>query len=236
MTKELNKFLKIFSFLSIKKISNKLKYKKMLKLDDSRKRFETIYQQNLWGDLNSGSGTGSNLESTENLRTNLPIIFKKYNIQSILDVPCGDFHWMKFVMDDNNHIKYKGGDIVESVINSNIKNYTSDQVEFSVIDLTRDHLPSSDLIIVRDCLFHLSFSDIDKAIRNIKNSNLKYILTSTHIVNDNFFNTDISTGDFRLIDIFADPISFKGPVLERIADTDISGVPREMCLFMVDQI
>jgi hypothetical protein len=36
----------------------------------------------------------------------------------------------------------------------------------------------------------------------------KYLLTTTHIVDQNFVNSNIQTGDFRLIDLFREPFSF----------------------------
>ena len=53
--------------------------------------FQNIYFNNRWGDSSSLSGTGSNLEQTTNIIKELPSIFKKYKINSILDIPCGDF-------------------------------------------------------------------------------------------------------------------------------------------------
>ena len=57
--------------------------------------FTHIYKNNKWGDKYSFSGSGSNLNQTKIILENLPRIINKYEIKSILDLPCGDFYWMK---------------------------------------------------------------------------------------------------------------------------------------------
>jgi hypothetical protein len=73
--------------------------------------------------------------------------------------------------------------------------------------------------MVRDCLFHLSYADIDKFLSNIANMNFRFLLTTTHEVTVGFQNKDIITGDFRRIDLFSPPFNFrKDSVLESIND------------------
>lgn len=227
---------KVARYVSPSSIARRRQYRDMLRIADSKARFEEIYAKNLWQDPDSGSGTGSNLAATANLRAALPGLFARYNVKTVLDVPCGDFFWMNTVMKELPNINYIGGDIVNSVIQSNIDKYQVGHVRFDQIDLTSSKLPDADLIIVRDCLFHLSYEDIAKVKRNLKKSNIKYILTTTHIVGADFSNQDIVTGDFRFINIFSEPLSFSAPVLERISDHAVNDPPREMCLMEVAQI
>ena len=73
---------------------------------------------------------------------------------------------------DFSHINYIGGDIVVDLINKNKTNFGENpNVHFQVIDITETDLPKVDLIICRDCLVHLSYKDIKKAISKIKQSN-----------------------------------------------------------------
>ena len=60
-----------------------------------KETFTEIYTENLWASAESKSGTGSELRNTEVLRQELSVLLKKYKIQSMLDIPCGDFNWMK---------------------------------------------------------------------------------------------------------------------------------------------
>ena len=78
-------------------------------------------------------------------------IVEQYSVTSILDVPCGDFNWMQHVEFDG---LYRGADIVRELITENQARYGSDRRRFAVLDVTRDQLPASDLVLCRDCLNH----------------------------------------------------------------------------------
>ena len=105
-------------------------------------------------------------------------------------------------------IKYLGLDIVDVVIAKNSLHYSSKQVEFRVANICLDEIPDCDIIMVRDCLFHLSYKDINDFLINLSKTNYKYLLTTTHKLDIKFSNTDIPTGDFRLIDLFSPPFAF----------------------------
>ena len=89
-----------------------------------------------------------------------------------------------------------------------VKNLSNDQnpkyVRMHKLDITKDKLPRSDLMICRDLLFHLSYNDIFLFFENFLSSDINYILINSHSNNNNIFeNKDIITGDFRLLDIFS---------------------------------
>jgi hypothetical protein len=86
--------------------------------------FTNIYKFNQWGSHESKSGPGSTLKATAVIRKQLPLIIEKYAIQSMLDVPCGDYNWMKTV---EKTCSYIGGDIVMEVIENNQKLYASEK-------------------------------------------------------------------------------------------------------------
>ena len=48
-----------------------------------------------------------------------PGLLRDYNITTVIDVPCGDFHWMSRVNLEGR--KYIGGDIVKELIEDNQK-------------------------------------------------------------------------------------------------------------------
>ena len=204
---------------SLNRKKRRREYKRMLELNSNKDRFSTIYEKKLWKSNESESGEGSEFSYTEKLRHELPTLISDYNINVIVDAPCGDFNWMRFVLPKVDSVDYFGFDIVESVISSNKENYSTDKIHFEVADICKDHLPSCDLLIVRDCLFHLSYNDVERFLKNIKNVNYKYLLTSTHIVDADVQNHDIETGDFRLIDLYKPPFNFDTKhVLQSIDD------------------
>ena len=113
---------------------------------------------------------------------------------------------------DLSEVEYQGGDIVEDLINKNIEaNKEKKNIRFDVIDLMNDNLPKSDLIIVRDCLVHLSYNDVFKAIDNIKKSGSKYLFTTTYPSHKT--NFDIVTGDWRKLNLLEKPFNFPKPLL-----------------------
>tara|TARA_Y200000002_G_scaffold54048_1_gene39512 strand:- start:17309 stop:18064 length:756 start_codon:yes stop_codon:yes gene_type:complete len=204
-------------FYPFEKLIYKIHLHKINKLSSNNLRFKYIYEKNVWSSNESLSGLGSTLEYTEKLRESLPSLFKKYEINSILDAPCGDFNWMQKVL-ENCDINYLGGDIVENLIHKLNFQYSNDKIKFIDIDICNDALPDVDLIFVRDCLFHLSNQDIKKFINNLQRSNIKYLCTTSHKNNNSFINTDIVSGSFRKIDLFSSPFFFNKDYIAEIED------------------
>jgi hypothetical protein len=172
-----------------------------------------------WGkDEESRSGPGSSLkESSETIR-NLPLIFKKYNINTVLDLSCGDFNWMKNV--DLSKVEYLGTDIVDDLIKNNIINYKKDNINFKVMNFIEDNIPKVDLLISRDTLFHFSNDDIFKSIANIKRSESKYLLTTSYankLLTKRPTNIDIETGGWKFLNLELSPFNFPQPI-ERFFD------------------
>jgi hypothetical protein len=197
--------------------------------------FSEIYEKNLWASLESKSGGGSEAAYTANLRKHLPGIFKTYNVKTVVDAPCGDYNWMRLVPLDKD-VCYVGIDIVPELISKNANSYSDSQHDFIVMNILEQVPPFSDLFICRDCLFHLSNEDIFLALENFIKSNAKLIFTSTHINQGDLINSDIKTGDFRLLDLFQKPFFFPEDVLCRVDDYIESYPPREMCLWTREDI
>lgn len=177
---------------------------------DTKSVFNQIYDTNRWGSAESISGFGSEINQTKNLISEIEKILVEKNINSFLDIPCGDYNWMKEV--NMNKIKYTGADIVKDLIEKNIEKFKDkENVSFEVLDLIQDPLPQHDIIFVRDCLVHLPFSEITKAIKNIKSSGCKYLMTTT-FTNCNQ-NIDIIMGDWRKINLEKKPFNFPKPLI-----------------------
>lgn len=197
--------------------------------------FDNIYQTNAWTDPETRSGPGATLEHTKNLRDQLPILFNKFNINTILDAPCGDFNWMKEVK-INSNMNYIGCDIVPDIIKNNNKLYKKSNINFEILDITKDKLPKADLLIARAVLFHFSYSHISLFFKNFIDSNIPYLLTTTHVNYNNFQNMNIQLGDFFLIDLFSSPFNLDRNVLYTIDDYVRGHEPMQMVLFSREQI
>ena len=195
---------------------------KMLRYRRSESIFTTIYTKNEWGDVESVSGPGSNLEQSLGVREALPALLNEFGVRSILDVPCGDFWWMKEVELDVEH--YVGADVVKELVDSNVAKYGNDQRKFVSLDITRDNLPQVDLVLCRDLLVHFTYRDIFNALKNLRKSNSEFFLTTTFIGIDD--NEDILTGEWRAINLQKPPFNFPAP-LKLIDDYDINPKARK---------
>lgn len=195
-------------------IFNRIRKKAYLKIRATRRRltsgkmlFSNIYESNYWEGTESKSGWGSSLVQTRRIREQLPALINELNIRSFLDVPCGDFNWMKEV---NLRVEeYIGADIVYSLVESDQRKYGSRTRRFVVLDVTRDKLPRVDLIFCRDCLVHFSYKDIRLALQRFHESTSIYLLTTT-FTNRNK-NEDIVTGEWRPLNLQIAPFNFPRP-------------------------
>ncbi len=213
-------------------VLKRIKYKKMLRANSIEERFNIIYRENHWSSEESISGDGSEIEYTHNLRKWLIKKIGELGIKKLVDAPCGDFNWMKLVVQEVD-INYIGIDIVQDIITANNSLYKEANISFDVGNICEDTLPACDLLIVRDCLFHLSFEDIDKFLKNISNLEYKYLLTTNHILDKNYINVDIKSGDFRNINIYNKPFNFRNKdIIDRVDDfpENHTLTPREMIL------
>jgi len=165
-----------------------------------KKRFNNIFNRNVWGSFESKSGKGSELRFTDGIIKSIPNIIKDHSINSILDLPCGDYNYMKEV---DLACDYIGADIAPDLIEYNQSRYPD--VKFECLDVTSDPLPKCDLILSRDCLVHLSNADIEKAVANMKKSGAKYLLTTSF--SNTTKNIDLPAGGWRKINIELNPFN-----------------------------
>lgn len=170
--------------------------------------FEDIVVQNQWGGAESVSGRGSDIDQARAIIAALPELFGSLSIHSILDIPCGDFSWMKHV--DLDGIDYLGADIVTQLIVRNASVFETDNVRFRRLDLLTDELPGVDLVICRDCLVHFSYRDVFRALRSICSSGATYALTTTFT--DRKKNSDIVTGRWRPLNLEIAPFELPPPL------------------------
>lgn len=176
---------------------------------DTEDAFRHVVAEKMWGEHDSLSGGGSDLEQTRVVRERLPMLWSEFSIRTMLDIPCGDFFWMQHV--PMGELQYVGADILPELVERNSERFTRANVEFRTLDLLEDPLPKVDMIFCRDCLMHLPFRQVVKALRNACDSGSEYLLTTTFA--DRRRNHDISAGQFRPLNLQARPISLPPPVV-----------------------
>ena len=202
--------------------------------------FTDIYVNRLWDEPNatneSVSGNGSTLDFTKNLREELPKLFDTFAIKTVFDAPCGDLNWMSRVLEKNPDIAYIGGDIVAPMIESHVKKYADNpNLSFVKINIVEDPLPDADLMICRDCLFHLSEQDIKTFLNNFASSNIAALLTTTDILPEP--NRDIETGSYRHLNLLNKPYNFTPDYIYEINDWPYpTPATRKMLMWGKDQI
>ncbi len=170
--------------------------------------FTDYFRRNKWRDPESRSGKGSNLRATAELRPQLPPLFARLGVKRFVDVPCGDFFWMAHV--DLAGIDYLGGDIVPELVAANRARHGRPGRRFEVVDLIEGPVPQGDLILVRDCLVHLSHDHVRRALANIRASGTTWLLTTIYPATT--VNSDILTGQWRALNLTLPPFGLLPPL------------------------
>ncbi len=181
-----------------------------------KKIFTDIYLNNSWADRESVSGRGSTVAHTGVITRALPALLEGVGAKSLLDAACGDFNWMRHV--DLRGVEYLGADVVRKLIDRNRRMHGGRGRKFVVLDITRDKLPKTDVILCRDCFIHLSFQHTRAAIANFKKSGSRFLLATTHTTVSK--NADIESGRWRSVNLQLPPYNFPEPLRLIIEDTE----------------
>lgn len=203
---------------------------------DLAARFERIQRTNLWGAATSVSGLGSEDRATAGIRETLPGLLRRLGARSLLDAPCGDAGWIGSV---KLEVDYTGIDIVPSLIAANMARVARGDLRgrFLVADITRDPLPRCDLILCRDCLVHLSFQNIARAIAHFGASGAQFLLMTTFPEWGD--NADCEDGDWRALNMTKAPFHWPPPrelIDERCDEGDGGWRDKSLGLWRLDEL
>ena len=202
-------------------------------LKKPKSTFEEIARQGGFeSDGTTLSGTGSTLEINKYRVEFLGRFIRDYNIESLLDIPCGDCNW-QHTIPGLESIHYFGTDISKTVLETaKAKNAQREYMQFSTstFDLTTD-IPelyrdgNKTLVLVKEVIQHLNLDRGLQAMLNVKASGAKY-LAVTHHSSDLYSitkNQDIDCGEFYPNNMFLAPFNFS----ESIANVDTI-VPKDL--------
>jgi SAM-dependent methyltransferase len=181
------------------------------------------------------SCTESELRNAAHIIRELPGLLRRYGVRSILDVPCGDFGWMRHV--DLSGVDYTGADIVPELIAANQSAWAAPTRRFIQRDLLRDKLPDADLVLCRDCLSNFSHMDVLRALERIADTASRFLLTTTFVYRTYPRNADIATGQWTPINLEMAPYDLGSPLALLIAGShacinygpDVGTVPMSDC-------
>jgi len=186
-----------------------IRYFRKRKFEDKEARevFTAIYTSNMWNSVETVSGPGSELRHTCELRNELRQLLENLKVSSITDCGCGDFNWMKEVV--NEQMIYHGIDVVQELEQQNTTRYGSESRMFFTGDLSTCLIVHSDVLICRDVLVHLTNAQIEKVLRNFYLSGCRWLLITSF---NNSKNTNSHIGDWRPINLELEPFSLPSPV------------------------
>ena len=150
----------------------------------------------------SRSGEGSFPISTLGVRHALPRLVRIFGIESIVDVPCGDFNYMRALLGSQVlrgmgwRLRYTGLDVVQPLTEAMQRAFGTKPgddafdgdgptMQFARFDLSLQVLWPADLIIIRDLLFHFSKERVLDVLRRVSRSGARYLLTTYFPLQDN---------------------------------------------------
>ena len=240
-------------------------------VDDGRqmhRNFDQLYTNMGWvGDTDSaGSGTGSTMEINAHYLDYLLHLLSDNtkNIRSIVDVGCGDFHFMQHVdlgvgvdhglgsSREDDRRSYHGYDVSAVAIDrahqtlqqKKEKGYAdSTKITFTVSEPNQQY-EGADLIIIKDVLQHLPLVDALDITHQL--SKFKYALvindfnpTLTNLDIDNTSKLPLVPGGYRSLDIQQAPFGLTCHEVHQLHPSlqpTIHGAQKTTCLvIMADQ-
>ena len=154
-------------------------FQKLIKNKSSLRKtvFTSIYKSKHWaqhGDLPdeyisvSGHGSNINTEQSNNLISSLVEFINKNNINSILDMPCGDFLWMNKLLKQVEVRNYLGLDIVGLMcippLNNDSENYFKDMSELNYSNNFSDLSMGMSSDYIKACIYNSTFLRLGSVI------------------------------------------------------------------------
>jgi hypothetical protein len=200
--------------------------------------FDSIYEKGIWGgkiseidnfygdgqwppkERNSASGPGSKIgHATSTSLRILKETIQKYNISTMIDMPCGDVNWIFDSRATDSLQLYLGLDIAEKVIamnqirfahhsNKMFRHWDGVSCPLPKYQLSHDSTTSLapfELVHSRDVVQHLPLAAGLQFFCTIFQSGAKVLVTTTFI---GLTNRNIDIGRFYLNNLSRDPFNF----------------------------
>jgi hypothetical protein len=200
--------------------------------------FDKVYETSLWGhpiqnasdfysgaawppkERKSASGTGSQLGYSSQVSLQvLQGAIRKFDVNTMIDLPCGDANWIFDSLETDTLELYIGLDIVKRVVEETAARlaHHSNKI-FRHWDGAKCPLPkivygtverSVDLVHARDVLQHLKLEQGIQFLCHVFQSGARVFVTTTFPRNGN--NRAIQEGEFYLNDLSAAPFNLPAP-------------------------
>lgn len=180
-------------------------------------RFQDIYEKNAWI---YGSGEGSLEVHTRGYRAFLQDFLFQKKIATVVDMGCGDWQFSKLI--DWKGINYQGYDVAPIVVSKNNKEFSKENISFSLYSGNAAELPVADLLIVKDVLQHLPNQMVLDFLPNLKKYKYAILTNCISPKDENDVNTDIEIGSFRPLDLRMPPFSLDATLVYSFCKVDIN--------------
>lgn len=169
--------------------------------------FTKIYKENFWNGPETACGPGSSLGVTAPLRALISGLIGEGLVKSILDVGCGDAHWIQYVQGITK-ITYVGVDVVdhEKVVKERIPGARFLNMDYS--DGIVRNIPKSDLVLCKDVMIHLPLSRGTFLLESLKRADPMFLFL-TNVRGGK--NTNINMGQWFPADMCQEPFRMRYP-------------------------
>lgn len=165
------------------------------------------------------SGTGSDKFMAQNSLKFLKEVIERYNISTVIDVPCGDVNWQFDTWQTDSLAAYVGLDVVRTVINLDKQRFChhSNKV-FAPWDFAKCALPQivadgkarpADLVHVRDVIQHMTLRDAARALKRVVRSGARFLIATTYPAAE---NRNIKEGSWYPNNLLKAPFNFPTPL------------------------
>jgi hypothetical protein len=157
--------------------------------------FSEIYQNGLWGKSEdptqpfySGGGSHDDKITSVYIANVVAILQDLPNKPNVVDLGCGDFSIGSQIRPFCNN--YIACDIVPQLIEHNKAKYKNLNVDFRLLNLITDPLPTGDIVFIRQVLQHLSNEQIQQLIPKLYPS-YSILILAEHLPKSNRFTPNL---------------------------------------------
>ncbi len=164
------KMLKFFipdGLLKLNRRRKLLRLREANSMIDTKEVFTRIYANNEWGGEPGTfcSGSGSQALVAQKYCEMVTEFVIQHKVKTVLDLGCGDFNVGRSIQ-------------VQPLIERNINEYGSNNIEFRCLNILEDELPAADLVLLRQVLQHLFNDQILKILQKLEG--YSFVLVSEH--------------------------------------------------------
>lgn len=180
--------------------------------------FTQIYEKEVWGtnsnpEYKGSSGDGSEIQyNTQDYIPFLRKFIQDKDIQSVIDLGCGDFRCGPSIYDDLQ-VSYTGYDAYKDLIDHNSRHFSPIKYSFFHLDFfsKREELKGGDLCILKDVLQHWSLHSIYTFLDFIVQSGKYRYILITNTSDQSKDNTDTPNGGYRPLNCYYLPLKKYSP-------------------------